>query len=115
MLSQRDLDIRIGFVIPQQGVVLRPVLLDQIAFQNQCFQFRVRHDVLKPRDMRHHLLLFETLVMRSLKILMDTLGQTQSLSHIDDLVPVIVHNINSRLIREFFEFFFNLKKFCHGI
>ena len=85
------------------------MFLDQIAFQNQCFQFRIRHDILKPGDMRHHLVNLGPPVPARLKILSDTVLQADRLSNINDLVLFPMHQIDSRFPRKFFKFVFNNK------
>ena len=49
-LPHRDLDVGIRFVVLQKGIIFRKMFLDQIIFQNQRFQFRVRDNVLETRN-----------------------------------------------------------------
>ena len=101
IFPHRYADIRIGLVIAQHGIVFRRVFLDQIAFQYQSLQLGVRNNVLKSRNMFHHLFLLDSLIVARLKILPHAFSQTYRLSDIDDGICFIMHNINSRLIREF--------------
>ena len=50
--------------------------------------------------------------MAWLKILVHPLAQTDRLANVDNGITAVMHNINSRLIREFFKFFFNYKHYC---
>ena len=105
-------DVRICLIVPQHGVVLRPMFFDQITFQYQRLQFGIRHNILKPRNLFYHLRFFNTLIMAWLKILVHPLAQTDRLANVDNGITAVMHNINSRLIREFFKFFFNYKHYC---
>ena len=42
--------IRIGLIVLQHRIVLRTMFLDQIVFQHQCFELRVRDDIFKAAD-----------------------------------------------------------------
>ena len=88
---KRHLDIGIGLIVLQHGIILRPVLFDQITFQYQCFQFRVRDDILKPADFRYHLFNFCRFIPAALEILPYPVFQAYGFSHIDDLVFFIMH------------------------
>ena len=96
-LLYRHLDKRITFVILQHGIVLRTVFLDQVAFQNKCFQFGISNDVFKSGYVSNHLLNLRTFVAAALKILPHTVFQADCLAHINDLIPLIVHQINTRV------------------
>ena len=54
-LSERHLDKRVGLVILQHRIVFRTMLLDQVAFQHERFQLRIRHDIFKTPDPLDHL------------------------------------------------------------
>ena len=88
------------------------MFFDQITFQYQRFQFGICHNVLKPRNLFYHLRFLDALVMAWLKILVHPLAQTDRLANVDNGITAVMHNINSRLIREFFKFFFNYKHYC---
>ena len=95
------LDERITLVILQHGIIFGTVLLDQIAFQNKCFQFRVRNNVLKSGNMRYHLLNLCTFVAAALEILAHTVLKADGFSHVDDLVFFTMHDVDSRFPRKF--------------
>src|SRR5262249_30333857 len=56
-LVDGELYIRIRFIVAQEDVVLRLVLLDQIVFKRECFSFGVSDDKLHVLDALHHLIL----------------------------------------------------------
>ena len=101
-LAHRHLDKRIRLIVFQHGVVFRAMLLDQIALQHQRLQLGVGDDVLKAADLRHHLLDFYALIAAALKILAHPVFQTDCFADVDNRILFVVHNINSRLCREFF-------------
>ena len=49
-LLHRHLDVRIGLIVPQHRIVARSIFLDEIIFQDQRLQLRVRHNILKAMD-----------------------------------------------------------------
>ena len=55
LLSERHLDKRVGLVILQHCIVFRTMLLDQVAFQHERFQLRIRHNIFKAPDPLDHL------------------------------------------------------------
>ena len=54
ILLHRHLHIRIALIILQTDIIARPMLLDEIAFQDQRLDLRMRHDDLKISNMRNH-------------------------------------------------------------
>ena len=109
VLSHRHLDVRVCLVIHEHGVVLGPVLLDKVALQHQGLQLRIRDNVLKAGDVRDHLLDLHALIPAGLEILPHPVLQGDSLSHVDDSVLLIVHQVDPRLRRKLFQFFFYVK------
>jgi len=81
------------------------VLLNQVALQHQGFQLGICQDIFKPCNMGHHLFNFGRLIPAALEILPDPVLKADGLAHIYNLIPVIVHKINSRTGREFLQFF----------
>ena len=108
-LGDRHFNVRIRLVVLEHGIVFRPVLLDQIAFQHKSLQLRVRQDVLKSGDPGNHLFNLRRLVPAALEILAHPVFQADGLSHIDYLILVVVHNVNPRLGRELLQFLFYIK------
>ena len=101
-LRYGDLDKRVCFIILQQRIIFRAVLLDQIIFQHQRFQLRIRHNIFKPRDLLHHLLDLRPPAMYFAKIGAHSVVQVYRFSHIEDRVRLVVHNIYARLCRQLF-------------
>ena len=101
-LVGRHFDERICLVIHEHSIILRTVLLDQITLQHQRLKLRIRHDILKAADMRHHLLDLDTLIPAALEILPDTILKADRLAHIDDVVLLIMHDIDSGSPRKLF-------------
>ena len=106
----RHLDKRITFIILQHGIVFRPVFLDQIALQHQRFQFRICHNIFEPGDLSDHALNLHTFVPAGLKILTYPVLQTDRLSHINNCVFRVMHDIDSGTCRQFFQFFLYIKR-----
>ena len=94
----RHLNIRVGLVILQQRVVLGRIFLDQIVFQNQSFQLRVRDDIFKSGDQGHHLVDHRPPADVIPKIGAHPIMEVHRLAHIQNDIFVISHNIDSRLL-----------------
>ena len=60
-------------------------------------------------NMRHHFFNLWSLVPASLKILPHPVFQADGLSDINDRIPVVMHNINSRMVRKLLQFLPNVK------
>ena len=59
--------------------------------------------------MRHHLFNLDSFVPAALKILSDTVLQTDRLPHIDDVILLVMHDIDAGSPRQFFQFFLYIK------
>ena len=92
----------ICLIILQHGVVFRAMLLDQVALQYQRLQFRIGDNILKSGNVSDHLLNLCAFIAAALKILADTVLQTDCLSHINDLIFFPMHNVDTRLTRQLF-------------
>ena len=62
-LSHRHFDIGIGLVVPEHGIVLRVVLLDQIVLQYQRLELGITDNEFEAGDPLHHLLLLDPLIV----------------------------------------------------
>ena len=80
-------DIRISLIIGQHGVVVRPVLFDEIAFQNQSLQLGAAYDIFKPCNMRDHFLDLWGFLVSCLKILVNSVVQIDGLAYIYYVIP----------------------------
>ena len=108
-LPDSHLDIRIGFVILEHGVVSWTVLLDQIVFQHQCFQFRIRYNIFKARNLTDHLINLRPSSHDFTEIGSDPVVQINCFADIHDGIIRIMHDIDSGLVREFFQFCLYIK------
>ena len=108
-LIDRHFQIRIGLIVLEHRIVFWPVFFDQITFKYQCFQLGIRDDILKSRDLLHHLLFLYPEISAALKILPHPVFQADRFSHIDDRIFRIVHDIDARFSRQFLQFFLNIK------
>ncbi len=108
-LPQRHLDKRITLIILQHRVVFWPVLLDQVALQHKRLQLRIRHDILKPPYPLYHLLDLRTFIPAALKILPHPVLQADSFPYINNIIPLIMHDIDAWPPGQLFQFFFYIK------
>ena len=77
--------------------------------ERDAVKTRICDNILKSGDMGNHLFNLCALISAALEILTHPVFQTDGFSNIDDLVLLPMHNINPRLTRKFFQFFFNVK------
>jgi len=91
------LDKGIAFIILQHGIILWPVLLDQVTFQYKGLQLRVCDDIFKSCNMGDHLLNFCAFVPAALEILAHPVFEADGLAHINNLIPLIMHQVYARL------------------
>ena len=108
-LLDSDLDIRIGLIVLEHGIVSGPVLLDQVVLQDQGFQLGIGHDILETVDLFYHTVDLGSPAYDPAKIRADTIMEIYGLPHINDRVLLIVHDIYARLMREFFQFFLKIE------
>ena len=101
-LLNSHLNKRVTLVIFQHGIVFRSMFLDQIAFKDQGLQFRICNDIFKSGYVGDHLLNLGTFVTATLKILPHTVFKADRFSYINDLIPFIVHQIDTRFRGKFF-------------
>ena len=97
---QGDLHIWIGLIILQADIIARPMLLDQIALENQRLDLRARKDRFKISNLRHHRTHLGRMIFIALEILPHTILQDNCLADINDLPLCIFHNIDTRRIRQ---------------
>ena len=95
------LNKRIALVIFEHGIIFWTMLLDKITLQHKGFQLRVRNNVLKSGNMCNHPFNLGTFITTALEILAHTILQTDGFSHIDDLVFLAMHDVNTRFCRQF--------------
>ena len=102
---------RIMFVILQKNVVTGHVPLDEIAFQNEGFQFSVHQHDVKIIHLFHHGLHLWRMTFGWMKVLPHPVFQIFCLADIDNFAPGF-HQITARRIRQGGDF--QLKFFGHA-
>ena len=105
----RHLDVRIGLVVLQQGVVARLMFLDEIILEHQRLELRIDDDVLKALHQMHHLLDLHGFLIGFLEVLLDAVFQHLRLADIDDLILRAVHDIDARERRQLLELLLDIK------
>ena len=108
-LLHGDTDIGISLVIFQKGIVLGPVLLDQVVLQDQGFQLGIRYDVFKAGNLLHHALDLRTPPDLSDKILMHSAFEIDRLPHIDDRVLCVMHDVYAGAVGKLLQFLLYVK------
>ena len=105
----RHLDVRIGLVVLQQGVVARLMLLDEIILEHQRLELRIDDDVLEALHQMHHLLDLHGFLIGFLEVLLDAVFQHLRFADIDDLILRAVHDIDARERRQLLELLLDIK------
>ena len=85
------------------------MLLDQIVLQDQRFQLGIRDNILKAVDLFDHLVDLRTSPYDFTKIRADAIVEVHGLAHVDNRIPLIMHNVYARLGRQFLQFFFYIE------
>ena len=88
---------RIGFVVPQQNIVLGLVLLDQVVLEDQRLRLGMRDGKLDGANMAHQgpgLLAARI----AAKIGTQTFGEIFGLADVQDAARLIQHSIHTRLV-----------------
>ena len=88
-LPYGNLDIGIGFIIPQRNIVLRMQFLDQVAFQNQRFHFSTSHGNVQIFCMANHGCYFGRTIAVFPHVGTDAILQVLRLSYINN-PPVLI-------------------------
>ena len=105
LLLYRDLDIRIRLVILEADIVARPVLLDEVALEDQRLDLARRHDELEIRDFRDHRTHLRRVVAAALEILPHAVLEHDGLADVDDLPRRVLHDIDTGILRQEFQLF----------
>ena len=109
ILFHGHLDVRIGFVVLQKGVVPGLMLLYEIVLKHQSFKFRIHHYVFEAFHQTHHLLDLYGFFIGFLEILLYPVLKHLGLSHIDYFILGAMHQVHARKRRQFFKFFIKIK------
>ena len=106
--------IGIALVILQKNVVFGHIALDQRAFQHQGFKFTACRNGIKMVDLADHHFGLWGVGGGVLEILADPVFQLFGLTHIDDLIGLVPHDIHAGSIGQRQGLFFQFFK-CHGV
>ncbi len=106
-LLHRHLDIGVTLIVLQPYIITRPMFLDQVRLKDQRLHLVRRHDRLKVSDMRDHCAHLWRVVSAALKILPNTVFEDNCLAHIDDFSVIVLHNVDSRTVRQQLQFLCN--------
>ena len=71
------------------------MLLDEAAFQHQCFIFGIRYDIIIIVYLGHHFRHLGSMVGRPAEIACDPLFQILCLADVNDLSGLLLHNIHA--------------------
>ena len=85
-------------VVPKANVVVWLILLDEVALEHQCFEFRIGDQPIEIYDLRHHDQRLWGLRLSLLKIRTHPVTQRDRLTDVNDLSTLILHQIYARLI-----------------
>jgi hypothetical protein len=90
LLRQRELEVGVVLVVPQQHVVARPVALDQVVLEGQRLHVGVHEHQVEVRDLRGHVPAPDLDGPAGLEVRADAVAQAPGLAHVDHgAVPVL--------------------------
>ncbi len=92
-----NFDVGVTLVIFQADVVVRPVLLDQIHFEDQRFQLGTNHDPLDMVDVAHHLAGLKIQIGTVVEVRANPVAQIDGLAHVDNFTGGVLHQVAARL------------------
>ena len=78
------------------------MFFDQVVLQNQCFQFGIGNNVFKMINQGNHFIDFRSVIYPCAKIRPHSVFQVYGLTHVNDAIVYIMHDINPRTSGEFF-------------
>ena len=100
---RRQLDVRIGFVVAQQNVVARLLLLDQVVFKRQRLALVAHHDVFNIDGFTQQASGLGVLAGALHKIRAHPRPQVLRLANVDDLAFGVLVEIHARIDRNRFD------------
>ncbi len=81
------------------------MLFNQVAFENQSFDFRRGDDCLEVGDVRDHGLDFRAVIFAGLKILAHAIFQHDRFADVNNFSAGVLHEVNARRVRQRLQFF----------
>ena len=91
----RKFQVRKTFVVLEMYVIAGLILLNEIGFQDKCFDFIIRYDIFQVVDFYHQVLGFRVKGAARLKIRPDTLAQGARLADIQDCPESVPEDIDA--------------------
>jgi hypothetical protein len=87
--------IRVALVVLQADVEMWAVLLDQVHFKDQGFQFGTHHDPFNFTDFAHHLARFSIQLGAGMEIGTQAVAQIYGFAYVYDLALFVFHDITT--------------------
>ena len=99
-LLVRDFEIAVALVVLQQDVILRAVLLDEAALQDQSLKLTGAEDVIEIPDIFHHFADFVRVTCLGAEILADPVFEDLGFADVDDLSSAVFHDVDAGVQRQ---------------
>ena len=93
------------FIIPETNVVLRLMLLDQVAFKNERFELTIGDDPIEVRNLSDHPPRFRRVIRALLEVRPDAISQIDGFADIEDGAILVLVKITARLRWEVLKLF----------
>lgn len=103
-LLPRHFDVGIALVVLEADVEMRLVFLDEVAFEDEGFQFRFGDDELDIADALDKAHGFVIGLVGRVEIRPDAAAQVDGFADVNDLVAFILHQVNAGTHRQGVEF-----------
>ena len=100
-----DFDIRVAFVILETDIIIRPISLDEIIFQDEGFIFRIGDEEFQFFGFFYLLYSFRRQFSRRLKIGTYTIAEAARFADVDNFPAGIFHQIDTRVGGQLFQLF----------
>ena len=91
----RHADIAITFIVFEQDIVFRHMLLNQAAFEHQRFKFAVGYNIVKMVHVFDHFAHFDCVAVRRAEILADAVFERFCLADINNFILLVFHDIHA--------------------
>ena len=88
-------DIAVSLIVFEQDIVFRHVLLNQTAFEHQCFKLAVGHNIVKMVHVFDHFAHFDCVAVRRAEILADAVFERFCLADINNFILLVFHDIHA--------------------
>ena len=102
-----NLEIRIALVVLEADIVARAVLFNQVAFENQSFDFACGDNRLEIGDFGDHRFNLRAVILAGLKILAHAIFEDTRLADVNNFPANIFHDVNARFFGQCLQLFLN--------